>query len=94
MKNENKTKILFLVVGVVIGIVLTMLFQIAISGNANKSLAKQKSMGEIPFLADGGCDGTSASYNGPVIDPETGVQYNGYVSCTDRAGNVSVTWIK
>lgn len=42
MKNENKTKILFLVIGIVIGIVITLLFQIAIQGDANKILRKNK----------------------------------------------------
>lgn len=97
MKNENKTKILFLILGIIIGVALTMLFQIAILGNANRSLGKNKISATMDqsivdyFDQVGDCTGPGGvavvdpnPHYGPDGEPDGPIIYypNGSITCT------------
>ena len=87
MKKMNKSPLLLISLGIIIGIVLTLIFQVATSGNANKSLNKKMTIENLPTYKDAATvqrcldEGGTASSGSGVINPDNG-NIGSYVSCS------------
>ncbi|HOW29839.1 MAG TPA: hypothetical protein PK685_04185 [archaeon] len=93
MKNDNKTKILYLTLGIIIGVALTMLFQITILGNANKSIVKKVNTINYYGLAEDCLNGGGTAITNPNAHyGDDGVTYypNGSFTCSVNGTSTTV----
>lgn len=93
MKKENKNKLIFLALGLIVGIVLTLLFQFAILGNANKVLVKNSvnTMSYLDLAGDCLNNGGTAITNPNPHYGDDGVTYYPQGSFTCVVSGVATT---